>query len=113
MDPAAITLLAGVITCVIGICSFVMGRMDNARKSGSMETKIEQALEGINRIDRKLEETSKTQNATISVIKAHEEQIKTLFSRFDELRNRCETSDSVQNAIHELINYLKTKEGIM
>ena len=72
MNPAAITLLAGVITCVIGICSFVMGRMDNARKSGSMETKIEQALEGINRIDRKLEETSKTQNATISVIKAHE-----------------------------------------
>ena len=82
MNPAAITLLAGVITCVIGICSFVMGRMDNARKSGSMETKIEQALEGINRIDRKLEETSKTR-------------------------------DNVQNAIHELINYLKTKEGIM
>ena len=63
--------------------------------------KIEQALEGINRIDRKLEETSKTQNSAISVIKAHEEQIKTLFSRFDELRNRCETSDNVQNAIHE------------
>lgn len=102
MDPSTITLLVGIISCVIGVSTFVTGRMAKAEHNGSMETKITQALDGITAINRKLEEFSHSQHEVDLLVREHDANIKTLFRRIDELR----VSMSECNQNHEILKDL-------
>lgn len=110
VDTATITLIIGMIGCVIGVCTFVSGRMARAERNGSMETKIEQALEGISAINRKLEASSNDQHNMNLMVRSHEEQIKTLFNANQELRAAIDESNHTRDVLVELLNYIKNKE---
>lgn len=77
MDAGTVTFVAGLISCVIGVSTFISGRMTKAERNGSMETKINQALEGITAINHKLEVSSHDQHAVELMVRSHEEQLKT------------------------------------
>lgn len=104
---SAITLIIGVIGCIIGICTFVSGRMARAERNGSMETKITQALEGIESINRKLEASSLTQHTIDLTVHSHDEQIKTLFRQYNELRALHTESDRTREVLSELLQFLR------
>ena len=105
---SAITLVIGVIGCVIGVCTFVSGRMARAERNGSMEAKITQALEGIEGIQRKLEASALTQHTIDLTVHSHDEQIKTLFRQYAELRALHTEGDRTREVLSELLQFLRS-----
>lgn len=85
MDASTITLLAGIISCLIGICTFVVGMNSRAQKTGILEQKVDQAVSGIEEIKSELKSTSKAHNALALQTTSQEERITTLFTRLDNL----------------------------
>lgn len=111
MDPATITLIVGVVSCIIGVSTFVSGRMTKAEHTGSMETKISQALEGITAINHKLEEFSNGQHEVELLVRSHEEQIRTLFNTVAEVRSDITTCSQTQEILKDLVHILNRMEG--
>lgn len=107
MDTATITLIAGIISCIIGVSSFVSGRMAKAEQNGSMETKINQALEGIAAINRKLEDSAHEQHETDLLVRSHDEQIHTLFNTCAELRSGITSCSNTYEILKSLLQTLK------
>lgn len=105
---SAITLIIGIIGCIIGICTFISGRMARAERNGSMETKITQALEGIESINRKLEASALTQHTIDLTVHSHDEQIKTLFRQYSELRALHTEGDRTREVISDLLQFLRS-----
>lgn len=94
MDAATITLLAGIISCLIGVATFVTGMTARAKKDGVIEQKLNQALEGIEEIKRDSRNFANQQNALSLSVTTHDEQIKTLFKEFESLDHRLLTLDN-------------------
>lgn len=111
MDTATITLIAGIISCVIGVSTFVSGRMARAERNGSMETKINQALEGITSINQKLEESYREQHESDLLVRSHEERIKSLSHRIDELHKAIEDGDKTREVLIELLQAFHSHRG--
>ena len=107
MDTGTITFLIGIIGCVIGVSTFISGRMAKAEKNGSLETKITQALDGISSINKKLEDFSKSQHTIDLMVNSHEEQIRSLFKGQDELKAMIDESNQTKLYLSELLNFLK------
>lgn len=108
MDMGTITFVAGIISCIIGVSTFVSGRMAKAERNGSMETKINQALEGITSINRKLENSSHEQHNIDLMVRSHEEQLKTLFRYDQDLRASIEDGNKTREVLVELLQALKS-----
>ena len=55
MTPTStITFVAGIITCCLGVCTFVMGLITRAKADGVLSEKVDNALEGIKEIQENL-----------------------------------------------------------
>lgn len=108
LDIPTITLIIGIVGCIIGVCTFISGRMARAERNGSMETKITQALEGIESINRKLEASSLTQHNIDLTVHSHDEQIKTLFRQYSELRALHTEGDRTREVLSELLQFLRS-----
>ena len=52
MDGPTITLIIGIVGCVIGVSTFVSSLQNKAQNTGVLEQKIEQALQGIDEIKK-------------------------------------------------------------
>lgn len=109
MDAATITLLAGIISCIIGVSTFVTGRMAKAEHNGSMETKINQALEGITDINKKLEQLSSDHHDTDLLVRSHEEKIATLFHQDEEIHKQIHERDETNRILSELLQVIKSQ----
>ncbi|MBO4543240.1 MAG: hypothetical protein J5725_08690 [Bacteroidales bacterium] len=109
MDTGTITFLIGIISCVIGVSTFITGRMAKAEKNGSMETKITQALDGISSINKKLEEFTKSQHTIDLMVNSHEEQLRTLEKEQAELRGMIDNSNQTNKLLTELLNFFKER----
>lgn len=107
LDLASITFVTGIISCVIGVSSFISGRMARAERNGSMETKITQALDGITSINRKLEEYSNRQTEVSLLVQSHEEKIRTLFNNCEAFELRFTEELRTRETIMELIHTLR------
>lgn len=107
MDTATITLIMGLISCVIGISTFISGRMAKAENDGAMETKINQALEGIESINKKLEKSTNSQHNTELTVSRHEEQLTTLFRRNEEFHMLVEEGNKTRELILQFIQALQ------
>jgi FtsZ-binding cell division protein ZapB len=107
MDTSTVTFIAGVIACIIGILTFVSGRMDKAERNGSLETKINQALDGISAINQKLETSSNNQHSIELMVKSHDEQLKTLFRNNDALQKAVEDGNHTREVLIEILQTLK------
>lgn len=107
MDGPTLTLLMGIISCVIGVSTFVSGRMAKAERNGSMETKIDQALDGIEDLKKKLEASANNQHAMDLMVRSHDEQIKTLFRSHTEMRAMVSENNRTHEALTELLQYVR------
>lgn len=109
MDPSTVTLIIGIISCVVGVSTFVSGRMAKAEHNGNMEAKINQALDGISQINRKLEESSTNHHEISLLVQSHEEKIKTLFRQHDDLHTMINESNQTREVLVELLQAIKEK----
>lgn len=107
MDASTITLCVGIISCVIGVSTFVSGRMTKAERSGSMETKIDQALKGIEELKTQLRSSESNRHNTDLMVRSHDEQIRTVFRQYAELQARIEKSDKTNEILLEMLHFMK------
>lgn len=117
MDLSTITFLGGILSCVIGIATFITGMNSRAQKEGVLEQKINQAIEGIEEIKAEMKSTSRNQNALALLVQSHEEQIKTIFrqltsidQRQGTLDMRLSSSDQVSHSLETILQYIQKKE---
>lgn len=117
MDLSTITFLGGILSCVIGIATFITGMNSRAQKEGVLEQKINQAIEGIEEIKAEMKSTSTNQNALALLVQSHEEQIKTIFrqltsidQRQGTLDMRLSSSDQVSHSLETILQYIQKKE---
>lgn len=83
MDLSTITFLAGLVSCCIGIATFITGMNARAQKEGALEQKINQAIAGIEDIKEEMKSSNNNQNTLALLVRSHDEQIKTLFRTMD------------------------------
>ena len=83
-----ITLGLGLISCVIGVCTFVSGIVARSKAEGQTYEKINQCIKGIEEIKKDLKENTACYNNLHIVttdqesrLRACEEDIKTIFKR--------------------------------
>ena len=111
LDPATITFVAGITSCLIGIFTFASGCMKKAERNGTIETKITQALKGIEDINHKLETSSSEQHGISLMVQSHEEQIKTLFRYYQDTKLAAEESHKIYEVLVELIHTMRKDRG--
>lgn len=115
MDASTITFLGGMITCLIGVATFVIGMNSRAQKSGILEQKIEQAIDGIEEIKGELRSSNKTQGDLAIKTTSHEQQIDALSTRIkalEEDQKAIEAKlDSRERLEESLIQALKSLGG--
>ena len=85
-----VTLVIGIVSCVIGVCTFVSGLVARSKAEGQTFEKINQCIKGIDEIKKDLKENTVCYNnlhltttEQESRLKACEEDIKTIFKRLD------------------------------
>lgn len=108
MDGSTITLLVGVISCIVGIATFISGMVSRAQREGVLEQKINQALEGIDEIKKELKEETRNNRSLETGIKLNEERINTLFHDYDFMKGILETTQSTNQALMEIMNLMKS-----
>lgn len=86
MTPqATVTLITGVIACIIGVCTFVVGITSRAKETGILTNKVDTALKGIEEIKNTLNEQRSWRETMARDVEAHEQKIKTLFERMEDV----------------------------
>ena len=108
MDASTITLVIGIIGCVIGVSTFVSSLQNKAQNTGVLEQKIEQALQGIDEIKRQVKDSSVNQNSMSLTVQSHTEQIKNLFKSVDELKARLRTVENTDKKLGEILDAIKS-----
>lgn len=103
MDVGTITLIMGLVSCAIGISTFISGRMTKAESNGAMEAKINQAISGIEEINKKLERSSLNQHELELLVRSHEEQLKNLYRNNDEFRRLLDENAKNREVMAQLI----------
>lgn len=99
MDTSTIVFVAGIISCVIGVASFVTGIAARARNDGKLESKLEFCLKGIEEIKKSvgnIENKQNTHDNTLtrldselkSLRKTHEAEIERIEKEIETLRER-------------------------
>lgn len=94
MDGATLTLLAGLISCLIGISTFIVGMNSRAQKTGILEQKINQAVTGIEEIKTELKTLSQAQNTLAIQTTSQEERIGTLQAQISSLEREQKSLES-------------------
>ena len=100
-----ITFICGVIACIIGVLTFIVGMVSRAKNEGVMLQKLNQALDGIEELKTDVKEISNAQQHQALVIQAHEEQIKTLFKAV----NNVEVTNKALIAIIESLQRMESR----
>lgn len=90
LDGATVTFLIGIISCLIGILTFVSGRISKAEQNGRLSEKLDSCVKGIEEIKSKLdaqEVVQNSQNVKINshelILNSHEEKIEKLENLFE------------------------------
>lgn len=108
MDGPTITLIVGIIGCVIGVSSFVSSLLNKAQTNGVLEQKIEQALQGIDEIKMQVKDSATNQSNMSLTVQSHTEQIKSLYKAIDELKVRIKAIDSIDSTLIKILEAIKS-----
>ena len=73
-----ITAAISFIMCVIGILTFVSGRLTKAEQEGRLAEKLDTCCRGIDEIKAKLTAQESTQNQQNITLEQHEQRLKTV-----------------------------------
>jgi len=108
MDGATITLIIGVIGCVVGVSTFVSSLQSKAQNNGVLEQKIEQALQGIDEIKKRVESSATSQANMSLMVQSHTEQIHNLYKIMDELKKRVDTVEDMNGTLNKILDAIKS-----
>ena len=108
MDGVTITLIVGIIGCVIGVSTFVSALLSKAQNNGVLAQKIEQALQGIEEIKTRVNDSATNQTNTSLIVQKHEEQIKTLYNITDDLKGRLNTAENINGTLNKILDAIKS-----
>ena len=111
MDGPTITLIVGIVGCVIGVSTFVSSLLNKAQTNGVLEQKIEQALQGIDEIKTQVKESATSQNTMSLTVQSHTEQIKNLYKATEELKTRIKTVESIDGTLTQILEAIKSLKG--
>lgn len=75
---SVITIAISFTMCVIGILTFVSGRMSKAEQEGRLAEKLDTCCRGIDEIKAKLASQEHTQNKQNIALEQHEQRIRIL-----------------------------------
>lgn len=103
MDGPTITLIVGIVGCVIGVSTFVFSLLNKAQTNGVFEQKIEQALQGIDEIKTQVKESATSQNTMSLTVQSHTEQIKNLYNAIEELKTRIKTIENIDGTLAQIL----------
>lgn len=85
-----IALVIGLVSCVIGVCTFVSGIVARSKSEGQTFEKINQCIKGIDEIKKDLKETTMNYNSLHTLtteqeirLKSCEEDIKILYKKIN------------------------------
>lgn len=88
-----ITLVIGIISCVIGVSTFVSGMVTRGKTEGQTVEKINQCIKGIDEIKKDLKENTLGYNDLKGIMIAHdnrikacEEDIKEIYTRLNKIQ---------------------------
>ncbi len=88
MDGATVTLIIAVITCIIGILTFISGRMSKAERDGRLAEKLDTCVNGISEIKAKLTAQETRQNQQNVALENHEQRIVSVEKRLLSLEQK-------------------------
>ena len=78
MDAATITLIVGIISCIIGVSTFVSSMVTRAKTEGQTVEKINQCIKGIEDIKQDLKENAVNYNNLHGMVIDHESRIRSI-----------------------------------
>ena len=107
MDGPTITLIVGIVGCVIGVSTFVSSLLNKAQTNGVLEQKIEQALQGIDEIKTQVKDSAASQSNMSLTVQSHTEQIKNLYKALDELKARVKTVENIDSTLSKILDAIK------
>lgn len=108
MDGPTITLIVGIVGCVIGVSTFVSSLLNKAQTNGVLEQKIEQALQGIDEIKTQVKDSAASQTNMSLTVQSHTEQIKNLYKAIDELKARLKTVGNIDSTLTNILEAIKS-----
>lgn len=108
MDGPTITLIVGIIGCVIGVSTFVSSLLNKAQTNGVLEQKIEQALQGIDEIKASQRLSANNQSNLSLTVQSHTEKIKNLYTAIDELKGRIKAVENIDNTLSKILEAIKS-----
>ena len=108
MDGPTITLILGIVGCVIGVSTFVSSLLNKAQTNGVLEQKIEQALQGIDEIKTQVRDSAASQTNMSLTVQSHTEQIKNLYKAIDELKSRLKTVEDIDSTLSKILEAIKS-----
>lgn len=109
MDVGTISFLCSIILCLVGVATFVSGKTSRYKAEGVLEQKVQQTLDGITDVKKKLDNISSAQNTMGVTIASHSEQIVTLFNQQTALSSRIEAVDKSSDTLKAILSIF-TKE---
>ena len=108
MDGPTITLIVGIVGCVIGVSTFVSSLLNKAQTNGVLEQKIEQALQGIDEIKTQVKDSAASQTNISLTVQSHTEQIKNLYKAIDELKARIKIVGNIDSTLTKILEAIKS-----
>lgn len=96
----SITFVCGVVACLIGILTFIVGMNNRAKADGEVVQKLNQAVSGISELKSDVKDIKRNQQDLALLVNSHEQQIKTLFHNIEDL-------NSTHKVLIEILNYIK------
>ena len=102
MDTATMTLIGGVITCIIGVATFVVGMKNRAANDGMLIQKINQALAGIDELKQDFKAQANMERSLELRVQTHDEQIKSLFKSQEELTETNKILTTIADSIAQM-----------
>ena len=108
MDGPTITLIIGIVGCVIGVSTFVSSLLSKAQNTGALEQKIEQALQGIDEIKTQIKDSAASQTNMSLTVQSHTEQIKSLYKAIDEVKARIQTVENIDGTLAKILEAIRS-----
>lgn len=96
----SITFVCGVVACLIGVLTFIVGMNNRAKADGEVVQKLNQAVSGISELKSDVKDIKRNQQDLALLVNSHEQQIKTLFHNIEDL-------NSTHSVLIEILNYIK------
>lgn len=96
-----ITLVTGVLMCVIGVCTFVTGLTNRAKSDGALSQKVDSTLKGIEEIKDSLKEQHSWREQAGMLLERHSQQINTLFRRVEKLEKSKVCVEAVELKVED------------